>query len=105
MSLYINSVVRYTGINTSYEAHAFIFRAEDTLPTKQHGVTAQKKVNFASRLATKFCRHISCLHSVLSGPPNIRLDFIFFNNTVSTVHTAKAPNCVIFSNPLSVLLF
>jgi hypothetical protein len=54
MSLYINIVVRYTGINLSEEVHAFIFRAEDTLLIKQHGVTAQKKVNFASRLATYF---------------------------------------------------
>ena len=54
MSLYVNSAVRYTGINLSQEAHAFIFRAEDNLPIKQHGVIAQKKLNLASRLATNF---------------------------------------------------
>jgi hypothetical protein len=54
MVLYINSAVRYTGISLSEEVHAFIFRAEDPLLTKQHGVTVQKKVNFASRLATNF---------------------------------------------------
>jgi len=110
MSLYINNVARYTGINISEEAHAFIFRAEDNLPIKKHGVTVQKKLNFASRLATNFVGifnvYIACY---VAHQTFALISFFFWGGGGGIIffqlHTKKYQYFAFFFHTLSPLLF